>query len=101
MIGIPPKSYTLHIQGAPYLAVNVPVDATNGDVTGLTATLLPGDVNNDNRVDITDLGLLAAAFGATSASPNWNANADLDGNGIVDIADLGLLASTFGKSGDP
>jgi hypothetical protein len=99
--GLPEKDYTLHIQGARYLAANVEVDLTRGEVSGLSTTLHPGDINGDNTVGIQDLGLLADAFNTTPASPKWNANADLNGEGNVNIADLGLLADSFGQSGDP
>jgi sugar lactone lactonase YvrE len=93
-------SYTLHVKGSKWLAKNVSVDDSNGDVTGLSATLLPGDVNGNNRVNLADLGDLSDAFGTTPASPDWNENADLNCDGKVNILDLALLASSFGKKGD-
>jgi alpha-tubulin suppressor-like RCC1 family protein len=99
--GLPQKPFTLHIKGRNYLAVNRSVDLTNGSVSGLTGTLLPGDINDDNKVTIADLGLLADAFNTYPYSPKWNANADLNGDGTVSILDLGLLADSFGKQGDP
>jgi alpha-tubulin suppressor-like RCC1 family protein len=99
--GFPRKKFTVRIKGAKWLAKVVAVDATNGSVSGVTATLLPGDINNDNKVDIADLGLLADAFNTTPASPKWNADADLNCDGKVNIADLGLLAGSFNRAGDP
>jgi hypothetical protein len=32
-------------------------------VTGVNVTLVPGDVNDDNKVTIADPGLLADSFG--------------------------------------
>ena len=89
------------IKGSKWLQKVVSVDASNGDVNGLSATLLPGDVNGDNRVDISDLGLLADAFNTTPDDASWNENADLDCDGKVDIADLGLLSDNFNSAGDP
>ena len=43
--GIPLQAYTLHIKGVKYLATNVTVDLTGGNVTGVTATLTAGDAN--------------------------------------------------------
>jgi DNA-binding beta-propeller fold protein YncE len=99
--GIPYKAYDIRIKGAKWLAKTISVDATGGDVSGVTAMLLPGDINDDNRVDIADLGLLADAFNSTPARNNWNPNADLNCDGKVNISDLGLLADSFGRSGDP
>jgi hypothetical protein len=101
LTGIPPGIYTLHIKGSRWLAKNVPADLSVGDVSGITATLQPGDINNDNRVTISDLGLLADAFNTAPYSPKWNENADLNGDGKVDILDLELLADNFGRQGDP
>jgi hypothetical protein len=94
-------TYTLHVTGSKWLARNVEVDTTEGDVSGLSLTQLPGDINGDNKVDILDLGLLADAFNTDPTSPNWNVNADLNCDGKVNILDLGLLADSFGKNGDP
>jgi alpha-tubulin suppressor-like RCC1 family protein len=99
--GIPQKAYTVHIQGAKWLAKNVAVNTSSGSVSGVTATLLPGDINGDNTVNITDLGLLADSFGKSNLQVGFNPNADLNGDNTVNILDLGLLADNFGKSGDP
>jgi hypothetical protein len=101
LTGIPANNYAVHIKGDRWLAKVVAVDASNGDVTGVAATLRPGDVNNDNKVDIFDLGLLADAYLTTPASPKWNPAADLNNDQKVDIVDLGLMADNYLKSGDP
>jgi len=77
------------------------VDLSDGDVSGVTATLLPGDVNNDNSVDIADLSALADAFYTGPNDPFWNPQADLNCDGGVNITDLSLLADYFFTSGDP
>jgi probable HAF family extracellular repeat protein len=101
LTGIPSTKYQVAVKGAKWLRRVVPVDASRGTASPLTATLLPGDINDDNKVNIADLGLLADAFGSTPASSRWNANADLNCDNRVDITDLGLLADNFGKNGDP
>jgi hypothetical protein len=98
---IPANSYTVHIKGDRWLATNVAVDVSNGDANNVAAALRPGDINNDNKVGILDLGLLADAYFATPASPKWNPAADLNNDLIVDIVDLGLLADDYLESGDP
>ena len=50
---------------------------------------LEGDLNNDTRVDIGDLIIVASNFGTN------NAVADTDSNGIVDIFDIVFVASRF------
>jgi photosystem II stability/assembly factor-like uncharacterized protein len=99
---IPPNTYDLAIKGAKWLQKVVTGLSVKGQtVSGVTATLLPGDINNDNKVSLADLGLLADAFDTTPADPDWNANADLNCDGKVDIIDLGLLTDSYGKNGDP
>jgi hypothetical protein len=97
---IPAGKYNLAIHGSKWLRKIVSVDAIDSDVSGVQATLLPGDVNSDNQIDIGDLGHLADAFGSTPASPQWDANADLNCDNAVNILDLGLLADHFHKAGD-
>jgi hypothetical protein len=97
---VPEGSYTLHIKGDKYLAANVTVDASSGDVTGVTATLRPGDVNNDNKVGILDLGLLADSYFKSQGDTGYDPNADLNGDNKVDILDLGLLADYYLEVGD-
>ena len=57
---------------------------------------LPGDLNNDSKVDIADLSLLLSDFGSTD--PVKIAQADIDNNGKVDILDMSALLSHFGQS---
>jgi len=57
--------------------------------------LVPGDVNGDGKVDLTDFGLLKANFG----SGDTRAEGDLDGSGAVDLTDFGILKANFGSTG--
>ena len=62
----------------PTLVVNyVPADA------------IPGDVNGDGKVNGADIGVLLAAWGATSGA------SDVNRDGIVNGADLGVLLSNW------
>ncbi len=56
-------------------------------------TLLGGDVNDDNRIDIRDLSYVAWHF------DGYDARADINGDGQVDILDLSLTAGNFGRIG--
>jgi hypothetical protein len=63
-----------------------------------------GDVDFDGKVSLTDLVLLANAYGTTPASGGtpgvwhaWNPNADIDGNGVVGLSDLTILAFYYGQ----
>lgn len=60
---------------------------------------LEGDINEDGRVDGSDLVRMGLAFGARTGDPRWYRTADANRDGIVDGEDLALLAGNFGKSG--
>ena len=102
-IDLPKRSGILHIKSAKYLATNVSVDATAGDVSGLTAFLPAGDSNNDNSVDSTDFGVLIGAFNtdASVTGSGYDPTADFDGDGLVDSTDFGILIGEFNNTGAP
>jgi hypothetical protein len=55
---------------------------------------IPGDANKDGKVDVSDLGILAANYGVTSGA-TWSTG-DFNGDGKVDVSDLGILAANYG-----
>jgi hypothetical protein len=57
---------------------------------------IPGDANGDGKVDVGDLGILAANYGKTSGA-TWTMG-DFTGNGAVDVGDLGILAANYGTN---
>ncbi|MFK8017785.1 MAG: thrombospondin type 3 repeat-containing protein [Gammaproteobacteria bacterium] len=65
---------------------------TNGDGFG---NVCDPDFDNDNIVNVLDLGLLRAAFFGAPGTANWNPDADLNGDDIVNAADLGILRAFF------
>jgi hypothetical protein len=52
------------------------------------------DANDDGKVDVGDLGILAANYGLMSDA-TW-AKGDFNGDGKVDVGDLGILAANYG-----
>jgi len=65
----------------------------NVTATG-AAQAIPGDANNDGKVDVSDLGILAANYGMT-AGATWELG-DFNNDGKVDVSDLGILAANYG-----
>ena len=61
-------------------------------------TLLEGNADDNDIINITDFGVLAASYGKSSGDSGYDARADFDRNGIINIADFGLLAANYGKS---
>jgi hypothetical protein len=60
--------------------------------------LVPGDANRDSKVDVSDLGILAANYGqviTASTGDSW-AYGDFNADGKVDVSDLGILAANYG-----
>ena len=57
-------------------------------------TLLAGDCNGDNVVDVVDFSLFRSLFGSTAPS------ADFNGDGLVNIFDFSLFRMNFGRYGN-
>jgi hypothetical protein len=60
--------------------------------------VLPGDANCDGHVNVGDLGILAANYGAMSNAV-WM-QGDFNGDGAVNVGDLGILAAHYGAGGN-
>ena len=101
LTGVPAGTYTLGVKGAKWLRRDTALDTTGGNVSGLSVSLLGGDLNGDNTVSAQDLGLLRQAYGTSAGQPGYNALADLTCDGQVSAQDLGILRSNYGKNGDP
>lgn len=67
--------------------------ATGQAVSLGSLTLLAGDLNGDNRIDILDLAYIAKFYGSGDAL------ADLNADGTVNIMDLVLAAGNYGRQG--
>jgi hypothetical protein len=88
--GVPSGTFTVTFEYDEFLDVETGVWVQDGQVIELCGfTLLAGDLNNDEVVDILDLALGAAEFGSTSP------DADVNADGIVDIYDLVLIGKNF------
>ena len=97
---LPQKNYNVWIKGEKWLAKVVTANASGGNVTGVNATLLAGDADNNNVVDVDDLTLLLFAFNSKNGDGIYDARCDFDGNGLVDVDDLTDLLFNFNIAGD-
>lgn len=61
-------------------------------------TFLPGDIDEDGRVDGGDLITLGIHFGTARGGSAFEPEVDLNGDGVIDGLDLAILASNFGRS---
>jgi parallel beta-helix repeat protein len=78
------------------------IDAENKDRYPLmnpwTPQALITDINDDGKVNILDVTIVAKAFGTKQGDLMWNEAADLDKNGQINIIDITIVAKDYGKS---
>jgi alpha-tubulin suppressor-like RCC1 family protein len=94
-------TYNVGINGSKWLRTTLTGVTVNGILSSIDATILPGDLNGDNVVNLTDFDMFATSYGSGPTTANWNPNADLNCDGVVDINDFALLAQDYGLTGDP
>jgi len=65
---------------------------------GWVIVTIPGDVNGDRLVDISDLVITVGAIPSAPGWLNWNSNADINGDGVCDISDLVICIGNIPSS---
>ena len=73
---------------------------TNGPNNLALGTLIPGDLNGDNGINIVDFSVINIAFGSIDGAPNYDPLADMNCDGGVNIVDFSILNASFGMTGD-
>jgi hypothetical protein len=93
--GMPSGAYTITMSADLYLSAMATDVAVLENETNYACdvTMLGGDLNNDEIIDILDLSLCAAHF--ETSDPEADVNAD----GMVDVYDLVLLGKNFKLEG--
>jgi len=71
----------------------------NTYIYGRVMVTIPGDVNGDGTVDITDLTLVADVYGTLEGDPDYNPYANLNYDEVIDIYDLMECGKNYGKTG--
>jgi len=80
-----------------YLTAQTRVDQPGqGDVLVPPGSLLGGDVNNDNVINLFDLVIVGGSYGT---SPPGDPRADINGDNVVDILDLVMVGGNYGLQG--
>lgn len=97
--GVIAGNYDVTVVSA-HTLVNVKLNvAISSSSTALNmGTLLEGNANDDNIINILDFGILAASYGKSLGIAGYDARADFDRSGLVNIIDFGLLAVNYGKT---
>lgn len=85
------------------------VSLSGGSSDSGSATLLAGDIDDDNAITVFDYNLLSEFFDKTSSDSDWltvspngfaPVAADLDGDEAVTVFDYNLLSKNFDQVGD-
>jgi hypothetical protein len=71
----------------------IPCLSTNGYYEYYSS--LRSDLNNDGKVDLKDISLIAMAFGSFPTHPRWNPLADLNSDSKIDLKDVSTVARHF------
>lgn len=58
--------------------------------------VLPADVNDDRKIDMWDIGIVARLYGASKEKENWDSRADVVEDGVMDMKDLAFIAIHYG-----
>jgi len=95
-----PDDYRIRLKGLHTLRNLLPTVLTAGVNTVNMETLLEGDAYNDNRVDLRDVSLLAAAYGKSRGQAGFDPRADFNEDGAVNQDDFNLLRANLGRRGD-
>lgn len=94
-------SYDVYVKASHWLRRKTVNQAlTYAGLSGLSFSLINGDIDGNNTVGSLDFSKLKLAFGSFPGDPNWNPDADLDGSGSVGLGDFSILKVNFGQIGD-
>jgi len=67
------------------------------EIRYIVSCVLIGDINRDGKVGITDLYLVARAFGSHLGDERWNETADLNNDEVISIVDVYMISRQYGK----
>lgn len=95
LLTIPPWLGNYTIYARTYYKSLIASDSTTFKV------ILAGDLNNDRKIDMKDVAIVAKAFGTTAGDALWNPVADVNGDGKVDMKDVSIVAKEYGMTTSP
>jgi PKD repeat protein len=85
-------------------AISLDNDLTNNLLSnGQIEMRIPGDVNDDGKVNLIDYFGTALAYGSspTVLEQKWNPMSDINGDGKIDLIDVFIVALNYGKASAP
>jgi hypothetical protein len=92
--GFPKGNYTISVYVTPVLNETETTD--NSLTGGFVVVAMVGDVNADGYINIKDVTLVSAIFGAIRGDLQYQPNADVNGDGYINIKDIVLVSANFG-----
>lgn len=98
---IDPGEYDIYFKVKGYLTRKVSNVTVNPGLNTLSiGGITPGDVNNNNSVNLSDISQFNYAFGSQIGQPDYYQIADYSCDGFINIIDLSLLGQWYGTMGD-
>ncbi len=85
------------------------VNLNSGGISGLTFSLLNGDIDGDNTITVFDYSVLSDYFDRNSSQAGWTTvgvngfapvDADLDGDEAITVFDYSYISNNFDLLGD-
>jgi len=98
--GVTPGIYTATVKNFHTLRNKKIITLTSGPNAISFGTLLEGDANDDNCINIIDFSLLRTAFATCEGDGKFDPWTDFNEDGCVNISDFSLLRTNFGLCGD-
>lgn len=99
-LSIAPGTYDVVISRPGYLKHTIKNVVVGDALTLADVKLLPGDVDSNGVVNITDIGAIVDAFGAEKTGDGtgkYNVAYDFDVSNVININDLGVTVNNFGR----
>lgn len=98
-VRLPAGEYSVRITKPGCTSCTLSSFTVGRDVMPGNLMLYAGDLNGNNKVDLIDASMLAAAYGKKKSESGYNAAADYNGNGVIDLMDASQLVANYGKTG--
>ena len=86
-------NYTIY--AITYYSLQIASDKTTFKV------ILVGDLDNNGKIDMKDVAIVAKAFGTVPGDARWNPKADLNPDNKIDMKDIAIVARAFGTTAVP
>lgn len=102
--GIPEslEGYTLLVskKGYPTRTISINTVSKDMEIGSLDSpvSMYPGDIDNNNAINMSDVVKAANSFNLTSSSPNFNKDADLNYDNVVNMKDIIIISANFNKT---